>query len=409
MHTPSEYSAFLGNLPEINDLHAALSALRSAEPVAWCESRQCWVVTSYQLVQSALEDPRLSNCRTEIMIRSQVGEGRAFLAADFERIVSGMMIMHDGSSHHRLRSLGNRGLTPYVLERVRMKVAGIADELLDACLKKRNFDLVADFSQPYPARVIAALFDLPEQDRDMFQEPSEAIARFFGATIRDPEVDAVAANQAAVKLEDFFRGLLRERKKHPTDDLLCLFLRGQDESRLTDSEVCAQCIVLLAGGHVTTKNQIANAVHALLSVPDVYRQLCTSPELAEKAVEETLRFDSSVPFVFRLATERLQLGCREIFAGDMVLLALTAANRDPDVFEDPNRLNLNRSAKPRHLTFGVGPHYCLGAGLARMELSVALKGISQRMPGLHFDSLRMPVPVCDSLVFRGFESLPLEC
>ncbi len=409
MPEPSKLAERLGRISEIADLHAYLKELRTNEPVAWCAARQCWVVTSHALVQAALEDERLSNRRTAVIVRSQLPEDRWALAADFERIMSSMMLMHDGEAHHRLRSHGNRGLAPHTLERMRGTVEQIAKELLDKCIEQGEFDFVAEFTQPFPARVIAALFHLPRDDRDVFQAPSEAIARFFGGTLRDPVADASAANRAALELEAFFHELLSQRKVHPGDDLMSLFLNAQREHQLTDAEICAQCIVLLAGGHVTTKNQLANAVHALLSTPGSYPRLCAQPDLAERATAESLRFDSSVPFVFRLAAVDLELGGQHVRAGQLVLLGLTAANRDPAVFKDPDQFDLGRPASQRHLSFGQGPHYCIGAGLARMELEVALSALARGMPGLRLDPARPSRRWCESLVFRGFESLPLLC
>lgn len=409
MPSPSPLAARLADVGGGPDMHALLAELRATEPVAWCEARRCWVVTSHELVRAALEDPRLSNRRTAGLVRAQLPQEHWTRAADFERIVSGMMLMHDGASHQRLRSHGNRGLTPGVLERVRPAVVRIADELLDGCGARRQFDLVSDFALAFPARVIAALFHLPEEGRDRFQVPSEALARFFGGTLRDPLADATAANSAGLELEAFFRELLARRKREPAQDLMGLFLAGQSEHGLTDDEICAQCIVLLAGGHVTTRSQIANAIHALLSTTGAWRELCLQPELAPSAVEESLRFDSSVPFVFRLAAEDLSLGGRAIEEGQMLLLGLSAANRDPAVFPDPDRFDIHRPPSRRHLAFGQGPHYCMGAGLARLELEVALTAIARRMPGLRLDPERPPKRWCESLVFRGFESLALRC
>jgi cytochrome P450 len=401
--------------PSINDLikpqvlaepHTLLHDLRRQDAVQWCDALGGWVVLGHVQVVQAFRDHRLSNRRVEPLIRQQLGSRDPALAADFARVVGGMMLMQDGDDHHRLRILGNHGFTPSMLNRSDGIIQEAVDELLDRAEARPGMDLVVDLAQPLPARIIGALFDIPEEDRELFQQASDAMARFFGGTLGDVEADARAANAAALTMERYFLALRQQRQRQPGDDLMSLFIQGEAAGRLTPEEVCSQCVLLLVGGHVTTIYQIANAVHALLQHADQWRLLQSRPELLESAVEELLRFEGALSFVYRIATEDLKLAEKHIRRGQFVYLCLAAANRDPSVFPDPDKLDLTRRGPP-HLAFGLGPHICIGAGLARRELRVALTTLLRRCGALRLDERSPPVRECTSLVFRGFRSLPV--
>jgi cytochrome P450 PksS len=268
-------------------------------------------------------------------------------------------------------------------------------------------DVVAEVAQPFPAIIIAELFGIPEADRPRFQTWADAMAKFFGAALGNPEENARAANDGAVQLEQYFLELLRKRGNKPGTDLMGLFIAGQNEGRLTPEEVCHQCILLLNAGHVTTIDQLANAVYALLTHPDQCKRLRAEPALAKSAVEEVLRFDPAVPLIHRIALEDLEIRGKVIRKGQVVYLGIAAANRDPAVFRDPDRFDIGRPNN-RHLAFAEGPHICLGAGLARRELEIGLATLSRRMPRLRLDEERPPRRRCESLVFKGFHTLPVR-
>jgi cytochrome P450 len=389
----------------LEDPHAAFDWLRREEPVHWSEPVGAWIVTSHALVMQGLREPALSNERSKCFVQAQLGE-QAGLAADFERVVSAMMLMQDGSDHHRLRVLGNHGFVPSLLRRVRPSIEQLVDELLDEVTPRGSMDIVADLAQPLPAYVIAAMFDLPKEDRQLFQAASDAMAKFFGGTLGDKVADARAANSAALELEAFYHDLLKQRRNQPAGDLMSLFIAGQEAGKLTPEEVCCQCVLLLVAGHVTTIDQLANAVYALATHPEQWQLLQQSPDLLSAAIEEVLRFDGAVPFVNRVAVRECRLGDRTIQEGQLVYLSMLAANHDPAVFPEPHRFDVRRPAQP-NLAFGHGPHICLGANLARLELSVGLSKMAARFPKLRLDSSRPAVRQCASLSFRGFQSLPV--
>jgi cytochrome P450 PksS len=387
------------------DPYPLLHRMRREDPVHWSDAIQGWVLTRHDDVLAAFRDPRLSNARTELIAALQLRDADPAVAADWVRLTRGSMLMKDGADHHRLRVLGNHGFTPSMVDRSAPMIRRLVDELLDAVLDKGRLDVVRDLAQPLPAVVIAELFGIPAKDRGLFQRWSDDGAKFFGGTLGDPEADARAANRSALEMEVYFAALLEERRRKPGADLMSRLLRGQDEGRLSAVEVACQCMLFLVAGHVTTIDQLSNAVHALLRRPSQWRRLREDPGLVSSAVEEALRFDGAVPFIHRIAAADLELRGKRIRAGQMVYLGVAAANRDPEVFADPDEFDIARTNN-RHLAFGAGPHVCIGAGLARRETEIALRALLRRMPELRLVPEEEPRRRCESLVFRGFHSLP---
>jgi cytochrome P450 PksS len=231
------------------------------------------VLTRYDDVLAAARHPALSSARTEVFVRAQLRGSDPALVADFTRSITGMMVVKDGPEHHRLRVLGNHAFTPSALRRWQAVIERVVDDLLDAALPRGRMDLIDDLARPLPAIVIADLFGIPPEDRDMFHNWSMASARFFGGAVGDAEQAGRAANEAVRQLERYFRDLLQERQRRPGDDLMSLLLQGQAEGRLTAEEVTSQCILLLNAGHLTTMDQFGNTVLALLMPPGQWRRL----------------------------------------------------------------------------------------------------------------------------------------
>jgi cytochrome P450 PksS len=385
--------------------HALFHRMRREDPVHWSDAIEAWVLTRHDDVLAALREPRLSSARTEAIAAYQLRDADPAIAADWVRVTRGSMLMKDGADHHRLRVLGNHGFTPSMMDRARPKIQKVVDELLDAVIGRGPFDIVRDLSQPLPAIVISELFGIPPRDRDLFQRWSDDGAKFGGGTLGDAEHDARTANRSTLEMEQYFAALLDERRKKPGDDLMSMLIRGQDEGKLSAAEVACQCMLFLVAGHVTTIDQLANTVHALLTHPDQWRKLRGDPRLVKSAVEEALRYDGAVPFINRFAAADLEIRGKTIRAGQMVYLCIAAANRDPEVFFEPDAFDVTRESN-RHIAFGVGPHVCIGAGLARRELESALGALVRRMPTLHLVDGEAPMRRCESLAFRGFHRLP---
>jgi cytochrome P450 len=387
------------------DPYPALGWLREHDPVHFAPEVQAWVVTRHADVTAAFREPRLSADRVKILVHIALAGGDPAPVREYLRITSDMMLMKDGPDHHRLRVLGNRGFTPSALAAWSPRVNRVIDRLLDGA--GNRFDLVADLAEPMPARVIAEMFGLPAQDHGRFRKWADDLARFFGGSLKDPAADVLAANTAAVELEKYFLRLYEERKAKPGDDLMSLFLAGEEAGRLSPGEVVNQCQLILVAGHVTTIDQLSNGIYAILRHEGTWDRLVRSPELVKSAVEEIIRFDPSVTLVMRVAVADLTIGNQAIKAGQLVLLALAAANRDRAVFANPEQFDIARTPN-KHVAFGVGPHQCLGMNLARMELEAALRALLVRFPRLRLDPERLPARKIESLMFRGFARLPVR-
>jgi cytochrome P450 len=399
----ANHSFELKSPANLADPHPLYHRMRSEDPAHWSDVLGAWFLTRHDDVQQCLRDTRLSSRRTDSIVGSQLSEADRAAVTDYARLSRGMMLFKDGEDHHRLRVIGNHAFTPSALDRFRPVVQSVVEELLDKLKGRTDFDVASELAQPLPAVVIARMFDVPAGDRDRFQAWADAAATFFGGAIGDPAAAARAANAAALNLEGYFLALLAERRRHPGDDLMSLLIRGQEEGKLSADEVCCQCIMLLTGGHVTTIDQFSNAVYALVSHPSELKKLRDDPALIKSAVDETVRYDGAVGLARRVATEDIEVRGKVIRAGSLVYLSVAAANRDPEVFPEPDHFDITR-ANNRHIGFGAGPHVCIGSGLAKRELEVGLLTLLRRFPNLRLSD-ETPKRRCETLVFRGFEKL----
>jgi cytochrome P450 len=313
------------------------------------------------------------------------------------------MLLLDPPDHTRLRSLVHKGFTPRMIAQLRASIQQLTDELLDAAQEQGSFDLMAAFAYPLPVAVICALLGVPSADYVRFHGWSDAIARSLDLTDDQAVYDRAAV--AAVALTDYLDGLLTERRAHPQNDLISALVAVELEGdQLSKAELFATCALLLIAGHETTVNLIGNGTLALLRHPDQWRALQEQPQLAAGAVEELLRYDSPVQMTARVAHETFEYGGYTIQRGQEVAFLLGAANRDPSRFPNPDRLDLARGDS-RHLSFGGGIHYCLGAPLARLEGEIAFATLARRMPSLHLAG--EGVTYRDNFVLRGLTALPV--
>ena len=315
------------------------------------------------------------------------------------------LLFMDPPDHTRLRNLVARAFTPRRIEGLRAATEAITAELLDAMVADRApVDLIQAFAYPLPVRVICSLLGIPAADEAVFTGWSRGIARSLDPTIlRSAEIDA-AIEQARRELRAYLGDLLEFRRKTPGDDLLSgLAAVEADGDRISSGEVLSLAVLLLVAGHETTVNLIGNGVLALLRAPDQLAVLRRSPDLVGPAVDELLRFDGPVQITQRIATEDMEVvGCK-VRGGDEILLVLGAANRDPAVFAEPQRLDVTRDAR-RHVGFGGGIHHCLGAVLARMETQIALANLLDRFGRIELAGAPVRRP---TFTLRGLESLPV--
>jgi cytochrome P450 len=356
--------------------------LRRESPVHLDRESGELVLTRYRDAVAALKDPRLSSRR---VAEKGIPVPNIFLS--LMRPVSGMlgrqMLFSDPPDHTRLRSLAARAFTPRVVQRMRDRIEEIALELLDTKRGASVIDLVHDYAVWLPLLVIAEMLGVPTKDRARFKVWSDDLALFIGGSTRPLHVVLARAGRGVFHLQRYFRALIRARRRAaPQDDLLGALLAAEEQGdKLTEDELLANAILLLAAGHETTTNLIGNGMYALLRHPDQLALLRREPTLIGRAVTELLRYDSPVQWTGRVALEDLEIDGVRVPKGQALAIGVGAANRDPAQFPDPDRLDIRRTDNS-HLAFSHGIHYCLGAALARLEGEIAISTLLTRYPEL---------------------------
>lgn len=390
----------------VADPFTPLAAIRAADPVHWSVRHRAWLVTRFDDVAAVHTDPRLSSDRMTPLLEGLRAHGSSERLIRMMSILADWMTFKDGADHRRLRTLVNRAFTPRVVARMRGQIEAITDGLIDALPASGQTDLVAGYAYPLPAIVIAEMLGVPAADRDRFKSWSADISSLVFGAVDDPDRHD-RAESGMSELVDYFEGLLAAAAGGGDETLLdhLVRVRGEDGDALSHDELLAMCTLLLFGGHETTTNLLSSGALALLAHPAQRRRLEADPGLAEAAVEEFLRFDGPAKVSVRVAVERLKLRGKTIAPGDRVFLVLAAANRDPEGFPDPDRLDLTR-APNRQVGFGIGPHYCLGAPLARLEGVVSIPRVFRRLEGLRLaDGAELHYR--PTLLSRSLKSLPV--
>ena len=355
-----------------------------------------WAVFGHADCSAVAKDPRLSAKRSQQMIITLPPSSQAEFS-ELARMLGLWLIFMDPPEHTRLRKLLNKGFSPAAVEGLRPQVEAIVDRMLEPVKHGTEFELMKEFANPMPVRIISEMLGIPQSLHDTFVNWSRAIALFRGNPNRTVE-QARAAQDALIGLTNYFRETVADRRRNKGSDLISLLIDIEEEGEvLTEEELYAQCIALLFAGHETTRNLIGNGMYTLLQHPDEAAELREKPEMIRTAVEEILRFESPVQFTARVLKEDIEVCGQRIPKRWSVLCMLGAANRDPKQFKDPNQLNLKR-LNNQHLAFSAGPHFCIGAHLARLEAQVAVDTVLQRLPQLRLDPRYDSAP--RGLVFR---------
>ncbi len=380
--------------------------LQEGEPVQWSEQWHCWVVTRYDDVRDCLQDfRRFSNVGrvTGLFHRLFDAEQRAILRPLIDHYSHGLINV-DPPGHTRIRRLLHDVFRPSTITRLGPLVESLVGELLAARRPDEPFRVVRDLAHPLPVKVIAGLFGVPQADVPQFVRWSAEIVEFMQSP--QPAFAACLRSQAALlALREYLRAAVAERREQAREDVLSLMVRAKVEGEvLTEEEILGTSVTILLGGHETTTRLLATTVLELARHPELQTQLRREPGLMETAVEEFLRFCGPFHRDQRVALVDTTVGGKPVRAGDFLLLMLAAANRDPRQFSDPDRFDLARKTN-RHLAFGFGPHVCLGAPLARLEVAVAIRRLLEGARGWRLAS----APVTWEFGFlRGPHEVALE-
>jgi cytochrome P450 len=377
------------------DPHPVLARLRRDEPAHYDGVINRWVLTRHDDVERVLRD------RTMSLDPHKANEGtymRLFLPPPGQ---AANMLFSDPPAHTRLRALVNKAFTPRAVERLAPRIRGIIGELLDAVAEAEGFDLIEAFAGPLPVIVIAEMLGIDPADRVDFKRWSELDTRTFNPFL--PEEERAAVLSALGERDAYLRRVLARRRAEPRADLLSALIAAEEAGeRLDDDEIVTMCELLLVAGNVTTTDLIGNGVWLLLRHPAELAKLRADPSLIDHAVEEILRVESPVVQSVRTPTADVAIRGCPMGRGESVVVFLAAANRDPEVYPEPDRFDVTRR-DVHHQSFGGGAHFCLGAPLARLEARLAIGALLERFPHLR---LADEAPVWRAVpVFRSLAKL----
>ena len=379
--------------------------LRSRDPIHRTWLMNGWLLTRYADVLDALRDPRLSaDERNTTGFEKFVARMRRDGLLDPGEEIEPSMLRSDAPDHTRLRKLVSKAFTPRSIQKLEPEIQEIVREQLDQVASRGEMDVIRDLATPLPVIVIAEMIGVPREDREQFKHWSDIIASTVGFT--DSLADRRKARQAGKQLRAYFEATAEKRRRDPQDDLLSGLLAAEEEGdKLTSAEVFSTLELLLIAGNETTTNLIGNGLLALLRNPDQLERLQSDPDLIDTALDELLRYDGPVQATSRIALEDFKIGSADVRKGQNVIVVLGAANRDPERFVDPDRLDLGR-ADNLHLGFGHGVHFCLGSNLARLEAKHALRGLVERLPQLKLATDDPPWK--SNLILHGLKALPVR-
>jgi cytochrome P450 len=377
--------------------YAKLRAEHPVFPVTLPDGQTAWLITRYDDAASALKDRRFSKDQLNS------GQKRPWVPAFFKPLTRNMLDLDD-PDHARLRSLVHKAFTPKMVENIRGRVESLTEELLDAVQPRGRMDLVQEYALPLPTAIIAQMLGVPADERHRFHRWSSAII-----SSQSSKWGAVWAIPHGIAFVRYIRKLIRLRRDDPQSNLTSALVQAEEAGdKLNEDELLAMIFLLLVAGHETTVNLIANGTLTLLRHPGQMEKLRDDPSLAESAVEELLRFDGPLETATeRYALEDVVISDCTVPRGALVYVVLASANRDERQFEKPDTLDVTRRNN-RHLAFGQGVHYCMGAPLARLEAQIALNTLLRRAPHLRLDVPEAQIRWKKGLVLRGLKSLPVR-
>jgi cytochrome P450 len=386
------------------DPFAVFARLREEDPVHWSPALKTWVVTRYDDVRDVAMTADLSPNRLAPFYASLKDERRSMLA-EVMRYLSVWLVFRDPPEHTRLRRLLNGVVNPKRVAAMRPSIRRVVDEVLDRVAGRDEIDFASEVAALVPAWVILDMLGIARERFEEIKVWSDDMRTFIGTSRGEP-ARYERVQRGAHAMAAFFREAIAERRAEPRDDVISRMIAATDDDRrLSEDELVGTCMLILFGGHETTTSLLTNGVNALLEHPGELERLRADPTLIDSAVEEFLRYDGPSLSIARVVAQDHELGGRVLARGERVYAMVSAANRDPRQFERPDFLDLGRSPN-RHLTFGFGIHFCLGAPLARLEGQVCFAALLERFPGLARGAGEPQW--LDAMVMRGLTRLPLR-
>jgi hypothetical protein len=381
----------------IADPYPTYRAMRAVAPLV--KVGGTWYVTTYALADKVLKDQSFGRGeKYASLMRNALGPGPLLDS------LSKWILYLDPPDHTRIRSLVMRAFTPRAVSRLRALIQTMVDDLVDEFDRRRETDFLRDFAYPLPVQVICELLGVPVDDREEFKTWSADLGRGLQIRTATPEV-VRRGNAAAASLGEYFRALIDDRRASPRDGFLDDLIAAEYQGgSLSEDELLATVGLLFFAGHETTVNLMGNGLVAMLRAPSEWAALRADPALARTAVEEMLRFDTPVQRVSRVALDDVEVAGERILAGEMVEVIIAGANRDPAQFHAPDKF-LIRRAEGAHLSFAAGPHYCVGATLARVEAELAMATLARRCPDLALATEELTFR--PNVILRGLESIPV--
>ncbi len=366
------------------DPYPTLHQLQEQEPVYWSESIGGWLLTRYDDIVASFRDTSVYSNENRLVktVEYLPPEKQAGFKAVVDHYATKGLIHADPPDHTRLRALVTKEFTPKIVEQMRPRIQDVVNGLLDAAEQRGEMDVVADLAMPLPVGVIAEMLGVPPSDRHLMHEWTDDILRFQGVN-KPSEADLSRAQHGLQEIRPYIQEMIAERRRQPKQDLMTKLVEAEASGdRLSEQELISTCVTLIIAGHETTLSLISNMIYTLLANPSQLALLQTNPGLLESAIEEALRYESPVSRQARLMKGDAELSGKTLKKGDIVFQMLNAANRDPGQFEDPDRFDIRRKPN-RHIAFGLGAHFCVGAPLARAEAFIAVGTTLKRFPGLH--------------------------
>jgi len=375
--------------------------LREESPVYWDPFLCAWVVTRYRDVVHVLRHYSAGRTPTP----QQLDAMGLMAVSPIAQVMVKQMLFMDAPAHTRLRSLAASAFSPARVAALKSHVSEIVERLIDRVAANGRMELIADFAAPLPAIVTAEMLGVPVEDHEQLKDWSADFAEMLGNFQHNPDRVARVAKSVA-EMTAYFYGRMDELRRNPRPGLVHSLMTAEIQGeRLTGEEVVANSIVTMVGGQETTTNLIGNGLLTLLRHPLEMRRLMDDPSMIPAAVEELLRYESPSQHTARLAPEDTELGGQRIAKRQAVIVVMGAANRDPEQFPDPDRLDLGRKEN-RHLAFGWAAHFCFGAALARIEAQTAFEALFRRLPNLQLEP--GPLEWRENLGLRGLKALPVK-